>query len=193
MFFPSILGVDMILASLLLPMIMKVRMRDQGVELRMLRSKASALSVIAGEMLANYTIALFQLTLIFLFGITFFGVSTGSIIGFFVVLLTLPLVFTSLGVFLSQIVDRSSTAFLLSLLISIPMIFISGTIIPIEFLSPLIRTIGSITPLYIVIDFAEKLFFRNLSVYEVLLDYGYLVIFSTLNLFIAWFVYAMKK
>jgi hypothetical protein len=40
MFFPSIIGIDMLLASLLLPMIMKVRMREQGVELRMFRSKA---------------------------------------------------------------------------------------------------------------------------------------------------------
>lgn len=193
MFFPSILGIDIILASLLLPMIMKVRMRDQGVELRMIRSKASSLSVIVGEMLANYLISLFQLTLIFLFGIVFFGVSTGSIFGFLVVLLTLPLVFTSLGVFLSQVVHKSSTAFLLSLLISIPMIFISGTIIPIEFLSPIIRAIGSIMPLYIMIDFAEKLFFRNLSILEVLFDYSYLLIFSAMNLFVAWFAYAMKK
>jgi ABC-type transport system involved in cytochrome c biogenesis permease component len=193
MFFPGILGIDMILASLLLPMIMKVRMREQGVELRMILSKAGTMSVIIGEMLANYCVSLFQLLLIFIFGILFFGIRVGNPVGFFVVFFTLPLVFTSLGVFLSQIINRSSTAFLLSLLISIPMIFISGTIIPLEFLNPVIAFVGHLTPLYILIDFTEKSFFRSVSTFEVLIDYAYLLIFTIGNIFLAMVAYYSKR
>jgi ABC-type multidrug transport system permease subunit len=193
MFFPSIIGIDILLASLLLPMIMKVRMREQGVELRMLRSKAGTLSVIVGETMANYLVAFFQLLLIFIFGIVFFGVKIVNPTGFLVVLITLPVVFTSLGVFLSQIIKRSSTAFLLSLLIGIPMIFISGTIIPLEFLNPLISAIGSIAPLYRVIDFTEMLFFRNASLIDALGNYLYLISFTGFNVLLAMFAYYLKR
>lgn len=193
MFFPSVIGVDMILASILLPMIMRVRMKEQGVELRMLRSRAGTLSVIAGEMLANYLVSLLQLTLICAFGVLFFGVSVGNLGGFAIVFATVPLVFTSLGVLLSYLVNRSSTAFLLSLLISIPMIFICGTIIPLEFLNPAIAAAGRLMPLYVVIDFTEKMFFRNVALAEVVPDYLYLLFFTGFNTVASMAAYYLKR
>ncbi|MBS3067115.1 ABC transporter permease [Candidatus Micrarchaeota archaeon] len=193
MFFPSIIGIDMLLASLLLPMIMKVRMKEQGVELRMLRSKASSISIILGEFLANYVMGLFQLFVIILFGVVLFEVRFASFLGFLGVFFTIPLVFVSLGLMLSQIINRSSTAFLLSLLISIPMIFVSGTIIPIEFLNPLVAFFGSLTPLYISINFSEKLIFRNTGLLQALVDYGYIIFFTLINLTIATIIYRLKK
>jgi ABC-type multidrug transport system permease subunit len=113
--------------------------------------------------------------------------------GFAVVLITVPIVFTSLGVLLSQIIRRSSTAFLLSLLISIPMIFISGTIIPLEFLNPVIATIGSVAPLYRVIEFVEMMFFRNPGMLDVLGNYLYLIAFTGFNIMLAMIVYYLKR
>lgn len=193
MFFPAIVGIDMVLICLLLPMIMKVRAKDQGVDLRMARSKANSLSIVLGETLANYVVCMFQLLIIFAIGALFFGVQLGGFIGFFAVLLTVPLVFTSLGVLFSQIVSRSSSAFLLSLLISVPMIFISGTVIPVEFLSPYIQMLGTAMPLYVVIDFTEKLFFRHVAPLNTLFSYVYMMAFSGFNILAAIVVYMFKR
>ncbi len=193
LFFPSVIGIDMILASLLLPMIMRVRMMDQGIELRLLQSKASTYSVVLGATLANYVLALLQLVLISLTAIIFFDVGIRNPLGFLLVLITVPMVFTSLGILLAQLVNRSSTAFLLSLLVSIPMIFISGTIIPMEFLNPLIRSLGSTMPLYVVIDFSEKLMFRDVVLMDIMLDYVYLILFISFNLFLALLVYRLRR
>lgn len=193
MFFPSIIAVDMILVGLLLPMIIKVRLKEQGAELRIIRSRTSSISVVLGETMANYAVSLLQLALVGLFGIAFFGITVTNVSSFLLILITVHVVFTSMGVFFSQVVNRSSTAFLLSLLISIPMIFISGTIIPIEFLDPIMQTLGKLMPLYVIIEFTEKLFFRNVEVNEVVVNYLYIVTLTLLSLLLAILCYKLKK
>jgi hypothetical protein len=73
------------------------------------------------------------------------------------------------------------------------MIFISGTIIPLEFLNPAIAFIGKITPLYIVIEFTEKMFFRSVDLIDVLFNYIYLIAYTALNILLAMIAYVIKR
>lgn len=192
LFFPTIIAVDILLASVLLPMIMRVRMKEQGVELRLMRSRAGSFSVVLGESLAYYLISLSQLLLISLIAVSVFGVGVGNLAFFAVVMLTVPVVFTAIGVLFAQIVKTSTSAFLLSLLLSIPMIFISGAIIPIELMNPIISYLGTLTPLYVTIDFAEKMLFRG-AAYLAVGDFAYLGTLSAFCLLSAVAVFYSKR
>ncbi|MFH2105734.1 MAG: ABC transporter permease [Candidatus Micrarchaeota archaeon] len=191
--FPVILGIDMLLASLLLPMIMSIRLKDQGLLYRLKMSRIGSFSVIFGRFLGNYFICLLQVFILALVGVLVFNVYYGNLLSLLFVLLLAPIVFTSIGMLLSQFVNTTSTAFMLSLLISIPLIFLSGSIVPLEFLNPPMDFLGSLLPLHTLIDVTEKLMFRDLGVLSALGSIVYLLFISIVSLGLAMVYYKSRN
>lgn len=183
--FPVIIGIDVLLASLLLPMIMTIRLKEQGILDRLKMSRISSFSVVFGRFLGSYLISLLQVVLISIVGIFIFKVYFSNIFALLFVILFAPVMFTSIGILLSQFVNRTSTAFLLSLLISVPLIFLSGNIVPLEFLNPPMDFIGSILPLHILTDVIEKLLFRGLDIFNSLAGIIYTMAISFISLFLS--------
>jgi len=191
--FPNIVSIDVLLASLLLPMIMGVRLIAQGVEGRLRITRLSNFSIVLGRFIGDYLVALMQLLLIVLIAVFFFHVSTGNFPSFFIALLIAPAVFTSLGMLLAQFIQKESTAVLTSILINIPMIFLSGAILPIEFLKPPMDLLGRNLPMFHLTELFEKITVRGLTLIEGLPNFAALLLFVSVCLFLAYLARKIRE
>ncbi|MBM3229705.1 hypothetical protein FJZ26_04705 [Candidatus Parvarchaeota archaeon] len=193
-FFPAIMGIDMILASLLLPIIAGVSMKNQGMDQRIRDSFLGAFNFVAGRFIGNYFISLLQLLILTAVGIFVFGVGhIQSLAGAILVLLLVPAVFTSFGILLSLFVKKESTAILLSLLISIPSIFLSGAILPIEVLPFPFDTLSKAMPLYSVTGAVSKTVIKGLGIFDSIFEILYLALFSLACILCAYVVRKMQE
>ncbi len=191
LFFPAIIGFDMIFASLLLPMVVGVYIQNQGMDQRIKDSKFGVFNFIMGRFIGNYIVAGIQLLILFLIGALLFGVSDINDYLFLgISLAIIPAVFSSFGVLLSQFVRREGTAVMLSILICIPSIFFSGALLPLELLSPLFQFFGKILPLYSVTQVMSMAAVKGLYITDALPEMLYLFVFTFFCLVAA---YAVRK
>jgi len=164
MLFPAIIGVISLFGCLLLPMIIRMRQREQGMELRLQLTTASTLAKVVGQYLSYTVIGMAQISIFALIGIAAYGVEIyGSWKLFLATLVLAPALFTAIGMLCASIVNRGSTAVLLTLLLGVPMLFLSGALIPLEFISEPFSTLGMLTPLYQVIELLGMAVLRGIA------------------------------
>lgn len=159
--FPFLLMINIALFAVLFPIVITSKMAECGAEER-LRRQGAVLSYIAGRFAGDYVIVVFQTMLFFLFAFVFFGVvpiSLNLILQFCAILLVI-LPFTALGFLLSRMINKVAIGLLVSLLLFIPMVFLSGKILPFMFMDPIIGAIGSYQPFTVALNFLELSFFR---------------------------------
>jgi len=99
-----------------------------------------------------------------------------------------PAVFTAMGVMLSAFVRRESTAILSALLVSIPMLFLSGVILTLEFVRQPMKTLGAYTPLYFAHQALSGSLLRGLSLDGLRPFTDPLIVFTALFLVVAYII-----
>ncbi|MFH0971595.1 MAG: ABC transporter permease [Candidatus Micrarchaeota archaeon] len=163
---PALIALVSMLSCLLLPPIMAVKQKTQGMRMRMRLSYASPFSIVAGRFLGDYIIGVIQVIVIAVAGSVLFGVNMGSNYTSLVLgLLLAPAVFTALGTLLASFISNEGSAVLSSLLLSMPMLFLSGILLPIEQFSSSFRFIASTLPLYHVVEMISKVTIRDAAQY----------------------------
>ncbi len=187
-FFPAIVSIDMILAALLLPMMVGVSLQNQGMDRRIRDSRFGAFNFVMGRFLANYFASLLQLALLTMIAFIFFGIGgwTGLLYALPALILA-PAVFSALGILLSLFVRKESVAIMLSLLISIPSIFLSGALIPLEIMPEPFQVLSKLSPLYELSSAISKSIIMGLGFMESLLELGYLMAFVLVCLGLAFY------
>ncbi|HLC47849.1 MAG TPA: ABC transporter permease [Candidatus Norongarragalinales archaeon] len=187
--FPIIIGLVSMLSCLLLPPIMAVKQKTQGLRTRMRLSYASPLSIIIGKFLGDFIVGFVQVIVVTVAGSMLFGVNLGTNTGDLAFALVLaPAVFTALGTLLAAFVANEGSAVLSSLLVSMPMIFMSGIVLPIELIHPSLRVVATAVPLYNVVEMLGKVTIRNAPFYatsNIIACIGYLFLFLALS-YIFW-------
>jgi ABC-2 type transport system permease protein len=185
-FFPLIVGIDMLLASLLLPMVTGVALKSQGMDRRIRDSKLGAFNFIIGRFIGNYIISMVQVTILALTGLILFGIGNiQSPAAALLVFIFVPAVFTALGMLLSLFVQKESSAIMLSLLISIPSIFLAGVIVPLELLPFPFDLFGRTLPLHWLGDAISKTMVVGLGISSILLNLLYFILFISGCLFLS--------
>ncbi|MFA6907929.1 MAG: hypothetical protein WC263_03805, partial [Candidatus Micrarchaeia archaeon] len=160
--FPFLVMVNIALFAVLFPIVMTSKLQEHGVEDR-LRQGGGQLSFIVGRFAGDYAIVAFQTMLFFMFAVVFFGVVQIYTFQIFLQMATVLFVaipFTALGFLLSRIVKKVATGLLLSLLLFIPMVFLSGKLLPFSFMDLPIRIVGSIQMFTVSLNLLELSFFR---------------------------------
>jgi ABC-type multidrug transport system permease subunit len=183
-FLPSIIAIVAMLSCLMFPMIMSVKQRDEGVEFRMKFSNTSLNSIFFGRFLGNYIIGLVQALIVAAFAVFVLNIFYHDVFSFFVAILLAPLAFVSIGMFLSFIVSRESTAVLLTLLLGIPMLFLSGTLIPREHIHGMIRFVSDYLPLSASSDLLNTVTLKDQSIEFALPQVAILLSYSVISLLI---------
>ncbi|MEK6954118.1 MAG: ABC transporter permease [Candidatus Micrarchaeota archaeon] len=164
--FPSLIGLVSMLSCLLLPPIMSVKQRSQGIRSRMKLSYASPFSIIVGKFLGDYLVGLVQVFIVTLLGSLVFGIYLGSNFSAVAMALFLaPAVFTSMGTLLASFVSKEGSAVLSTLLFSMPMLFLSGILLPIEQIHGSVRTLTEYLPLYNIVEMISKVTIRDAAAY----------------------------
>ncbi len=193
--FPFLLAMNIALFSLLFPIALTSKMRENDLEER-LKSSGKVFSFIIGRFAGNYLIVLFQAILFFIFALVFFRVVPFSTAlpfqAFSIALIVIP--FAALGFLLSRIIRKVATGLLVSLLLCIPMIFLSGKLVPLSFMDFIMGTVSSFQPFTISLSMLEFSFFRCTGAWCNPLNYimgaSYLLflafLFITLSLLFWW-------
>ena len=159
--FPFLLMINIALFAVLFPIVITSKMAESGVE-DSLRKRGAVLSYIAGRFAGDYVIVVFQTMLFFLFAFLMFRVvplSIDIVVQFLAILLVI-LPFSALGFLLSRLVQKVATGLLVSLLLFIPMVFLSGKILPLTFMDPIVSAIGTYQPFTVALNVLELAFFR---------------------------------
>jgi|GEM_PF-5235259 len=160
--FPFLIMVNIALFAVLYPIVISSKLQEHGVEDR-LRQGGGSLSFIVGRFAGDYAIVAFQTMLFFMFAIAIFGVVQIYTFQIFLQAATILFVaipFTALGFLLSRLVKKVATGLLLSLLLFIPMVFLSGKLLPFSFMDLPIRLVGSIQIFTVSLNLLELSFFR---------------------------------
>lgn len=159
--FPFLLMINVALFAVLFPVVITSKMQENGVEDR-LRQKGAAFSYTVGRFAGDYLVVLFQTALFFLFAFIIFQVVPISFSNLLqaatIMLVILP--FTALGFLLSRIIRKVATGLLVSLLLFIPMVFLSGKLLPFIFMDVIMRLLASVQLFTVSLNLLELSFFR---------------------------------
>lgn len=161
-FLPAVIGLVAMLSCLLFPMLMSVRQADEGIEFRYKMSTTSRGSILIGRFLGNYLVGMLQAVIIAGFSIVALNVGYYDLQSYGVAILITPAVFIAIGYAISFFVSRESTAVLLTLLLSIPMLFLSGIMIPHEHIFGFMKTVSLYLPLTQVTEMLNNVTIRSL-------------------------------
>lgn len=148
---PSLLPMILMFVSLFLSSTALVRDKNNGTLGRMQLSQVNSFEFSAKKVI-SYTIVLIpEALLLTIIASVVYGAlplfDIGTAIFVFETLVLLMLAFISIGVVIAIYSESEVTAFLASLVIGLPLLFLSGLVFPLEFMPATIAAIGAASPL----------------------------------------------
>jgi len=164
--------------------------KENGTLSRLRYSPMSSNTILYGKMLFTFFIAILQLTVMFLFAWVAFGLDlTTNVPALLLMILATGFAVSSIGVFLAAIAKSRQQAQSLSTLIILVMSAIGGSMIPLFVMPAIMQKIAVFSVNYWGIQGFYDIFWRNLSLMEimprilVLLSIGIVMTLISLRLF----------
>ncbi len=181
-FLPSVTGIVVMLSCLLFPMIIAIRQRDEGIAFRYRSSTTPYSTILVGKFIGHYFVGLLQAIIIITFGLIFLDINYSDIYSLLLAILLVPLPFVAIGTLCSFFVSRESPAILTTLLLGIPMLFLSGTFIPREQIHGFPKLLSPYLPLTNVVEILNKVTIRSQPILEASLEVIYVLIVTLISL-----------
>jgi ABC-type multidrug transport system permease subunit len=148
---PSLLPMILMFVSLFLSSTALVREKKNGTLGRMLISQVNPFEFAAKKVISYTVVLMPEALLLTIVASVVYGAlpifDIGTALFVFQTLLLLMLAFISIGVVIAIFSESEVTAFLASLVIGLPLLFLSGLLFPFEFMPKTIVTIGQASPL----------------------------------------------
>ena len=142
---------------------------------RLLTTPISRVELIGGHMLAMFLVSLVQQALLIAVGQLAFGVEyMREPLGTFLVMVTLALWSSSLGLFIGAIAKTEEQVIMWSLIAMFVFSGLGGSWFPLEFTGPAFSTIGHLMPTAWAMDGFQNIVLRGLGLSSVLLPAGLL-------------------
>ena len=155
----------LLLTTMLLTGVSFVVERSQGAYARLKLSTTSKVKIFAGKVLGQLIFALMETIILLGVAILVFKVQiSGNILDLGIAISVVSVSFITLGLFISNYTRIQSTTILAGLLLVIPMIFISGIVLPIELMSQIIQGASSIPPLTGGISLVTEVMLKGTSI-----------------------------
>jgi ABC-2 type transport system permease protein len=198
----NLVAIVLILTCMLLSSITVIIERVQNVTLRLNMSVTWRSMFIAGKVLGQLAIAILEAGIIF--AVAFFkfelpfsilGVNTvgfglilpAAPVDLFLAVILISISFISMGLLVASFAKSQSTAVLATLLLIVPMLFLSGIILPIEAMGGIMQFISSNLPLTVANNLLTGIIVKGISIFEFGFEAGYLIVFSVVLLLISFF------
>ena len=178
-FVPGVIGVILLLICAMMTSISIVREKECGTMEILLASPMPPLYIIIAKLLPYLVVSSVNLVTILLLSYFVLGVPiAGSILLFCAITLLYILVALSLGLFISTVVSSQLAAMLLSLLMIVPAIYLSGMIFPVESMPVAAAKVSNIIPTRWYIDAARKILIQGVSLQHLVKNFIVLAIES---------------
>ena len=162
---PFTIAFVLILTCLLLASTSMINEQNWGILYRLGASSTSFASWLAGKMFGQSAIAIVEALLVLSVGALFFGVPLpGRPLESIIALVIVCACFVSIGVFISNFTKVASNAILTALLLIVPMVFLSGIIVPIEFMPPFLETIARVMPLTSAVELFQAVYLKQTDI-----------------------------
>jgi ABC-2 type transport system permease protein len=156
---------------------MGIQARQLGISRRMLGTPTTAWTLIAGETLARFSLALFQAVYILVLGIAVFGVNFGNPLGAFTLVALFALVGTAFAMLASTVFRTPEQAGSIGPPVGIAMGMLAGCMWP-RFIMPMpMQRLGQLFPHAWAMDAFIKLIARNATFTDILPQLGVLAAF----------------
>jgi ABC-2 type transport system permease protein len=123
-----------------------IQSRQLGVTHRMLATPTSMRTILTGETLGRYGVALFQGLYIMGFSLLLFGVNWGNPVGAVAILLLFALVGAGAGMLMGSLFRNDQQAAGIGVIVGLGLGALGGAMTPIEFFSPTMARIAHVTP-----------------------------------------------
>jgi ABC-2 type transport system permease protein len=162
-----------------------IETRRLGIARRILSTPTSTATMIAGQMLARFCVALVQALIIIAGSFAFFGVGWGDPIGTAAVVLAFCLVSTGVAVLLGCLFGNEQQSRSVAFLLGLGLAALGGSMAPLEVFPSTARTIAHITPHAWANDAFSKLLRHGGDVGSVLPQVGVLLGFAAVALVVA--------
>ncbi|MBN2067095.1 MAG: ABC transporter permease [Candidatus Diapherotrites archaeon] len=147
---PMALALVLLLTCLLFVTVSVITEKSEGSHLRMRLSSTGPTTLIFGKIVGQMAFAFLVAFLILFIGVIGFGTAMQYNLPEIIAVVALAsFSFIAIGLFITNFAKTQATAILSSLIVILPMIFLSGTVLPLQLMSPLLQTVSNFLPLTI--------------------------------------------
>lgn len=163
-FVPGIIGVILMLICAMMSSVSIVREKEMGTMEVLLASPLPPVLIILAKLVPYFIVSCTNIVTILLLAVFLLGIPiAGSLAAFIGVSFIYILVSLSLGLLISTLVRTQLAAMLLSLLLIVPTIYLSGLAFPIESMPAAMQRVSAIVPTRWYIDVARKLMIQGVD------------------------------
>jgi linearmycin/streptolysin S transport system permease protein len=162
-----------------------IETRRLGIARRILSTPTSTRTLITGQLVARFAVALVQALIIVLGSLLFFGVDWGNPLGTAAVVLAFCLVSTGVAVLLGSVFQNEQQSRSVAFLLGLGLAALGGSMAPLEVFPSTARTIAHITPHAWANDAFSKLLKHGGDLGSVLPQVGVLLAFAVVALTVA--------
>lgn len=158
---------------------MLIESRRIGVSRRMLASPTPARTVIFGETMGRFAIALFQALLIVVVTLLLFRVDWGDLVATGAIVVLFALVGTGAAMLMGSVLHNSQQAGTFGVFFGLVLAALGGCMVPLEIFPHVMRTIAHVTPHAWALDGFTKVLGKGGGVADILPQLGVLAAYAT--------------
>ena len=187
-FVPAVIGMIMLLLCTLMTSISIVREKEMGTMEVLLASPLSPTVIIVAKLLPYFIVGFVNLLSILLLAHFVMGVPIqGSLVAFLALSILYILVALSLGLLISSLVNTQLAAMLLSLLMIVPTMYLSGLVFQLDAMPLPAQVVSTIIPARWYMDGARRLLIQGVEVRHLAKNFAALgaelIVFMFLSIF----------
>jgi ABC-type multidrug transport system permease subunit len=169
---PLSLALILLLTILLLVSSSVIIEREKGIDFRLKSSPTLHATWLSGKIIGQLVFALLEAAIILAVAFFAFNVPLPlNPLDFTLALIAVAFAFICIGLFIPEIMKTQATAILSSLLVLLPMLFLSGLVFPIEFMPQPIDAIASVLPLTVAAKILSAIMLKATTLPELLPDF----------------------
>lgn len=148
--------------------------RQLGISSRMLSTPTSVRSIVVGESMGRFGVALVQGLYIVVLTLIIFGVNWGDPLASFLLLVVFSAVGAGAGVLMGSVFSNDQQAGGVGVVLSLGLAALGGCMVPLELFSPTMQTVAHFTPHAWALDGYAELVRRGGNTGDILLELGVL-------------------
>lgn len=186
-FVPGVIGLILLLICAMMTSIAIVKEKEMGTMEILLASPLPPIVIVLAKLVPYFVISCLNLATILILSTLLLHIPiAGSLIGFVAITMLYILVSLLLGLFISNCVGSQLAAMLLSLLLIVPTVYLSGLAFPIESMPIALQRASVIVPARWYVDIARRLMIQGVAVRYVSQQVMVLVLMAAVLLVVSW-------
>lgn len=192
-FVPGVIGLILLLICAMMTSIAIVKEKEMGTMEVLLASPLPPIVIVVAKLVPYFVISCTNVTTILLLSVFLLHIPiAGSIAGFVGITLLYILVALLLGLFISNCVNSQLAAMLLSLLLIVPTIYLSGLAFPIESIPEALQRASCIVPARWYVEVARKLMIQGVEMKYVMHETAVLAFMAVVLLGVSWKLFKVR-